>query len=204
MFILESKVSLNLQSFTNLILRPQKTFSVYLEAVSAGELFNGKDEVGGRVYIVPWVTDCVSFFQLLSTTDNVLVFLIVISVTVILLEEQVLFIFNWASLALLPFHPSIFLLNSLLCPHMPTHSMWSREYTSILGKKRQKKSFPKPTCAYSSEIGWDITYKPAHLWKSARRWCFTECWIKLRKKISTNLNSKAAEKSYIAIFKENI
>jgi len=73
--LFKKKPHSKLQFSVNLLLsRPQENFSLHLEFVSAGDLFNGKDEVGGEVDIVPWVTDCMSFFQLLSATDNVLVF----------------------------------------------------------------------------------------------------------------------------------
>lgn len=48
--------------------------SPYIPFGVSGNLLNEKDEVGGKVDIVPWLTDCTSFFQISSTTDNVLVF----------------------------------------------------------------------------------------------------------------------------------
>lgn len=54
MMLLEKTTSLNLKFSTNLLLsRPQKTLSLHLEFGSAGDLFNGKEEVGGKVDIVP-------------------------------------------------------------------------------------------------------------------------------------------------------
>jgi len=52
--LFKKKPHSKLQFSVNLLLsRPQENFSLHLEFVSAGDLFNGKDEVGGEVDIVP-------------------------------------------------------------------------------------------------------------------------------------------------------
>lgn len=82
-----------------------------------------------------------SFIQLLSTTDNVLVFLIVISVTVILIEEQVLFTSNLSSLDLLPFCPSIFSAELIDWPSCAYLEHVIKKIYFYLGKKAEK-AFP--------------------------------------------------------------
>lgn len=62
----KKKTSLNLQFFTtNPLLWKLQEHSLHLESGASGDLFNEKDEVGGKVDIVPWVTDCKSFFPVL-------------------------------------------------------------------------------------------------------------------------------------------